>query len=142
MSHVDGDARAALQMLVKAAGDGRLDELCDRLGVRVLGAFGSAVSPATTDQGAIDPGDLDIAVGFRGARRELELIDGLVALTGYDGIDLLDVDRANPVVRAEALTGVPLYQDANRVFATEQMAAVAERFDTEWLRELDLRTLT
>jgi hypothetical protein len=75
-------------------------------------------------------------------RRELELIGGLVALTGYDAIDLVDVDDANPVVRAEALTGIPLYQDASGVFASEQMAAVAERFDTEWLRQLDLRTLT
>jgi hypothetical protein len=136
------DARAALQVLVEAAGDGRLDELCDRLGVRLLGAFGSAVRSASADQGAIDPNDLDIAVGFRGSRRELELIDGLVAMTSYDGIDLVDVDRANPVVRADALTGIPLYQDASGVFATEQMTAIAERFDTEWLRRLDLRTLT
>jgi hypothetical protein len=135
------DARSAFRTLVEAANDGQLDELCDRLGVRLLGAFGSATKDAP--EGALsEPGDLDIAVGFRGPRRELELIDGLVVLTGYERIDLVDVDAANPVARAEAFVGVPLYQDADGVFATEQMAALAERRDTEWLRRLDLRALT
>jgi hypothetical protein len=142
VSRHDGAARAALRVLVEAAGDGRLYELCGRLGVRVLGAFGSAVSDPDGGREAVEPSDLDIAVGFRGRPNELDLIDGLIALTGYDRIDLVDVDRANPVIRAEALTGIPLYQDAPMVSAIEQMAAIAERFDTEWLRQLDVRTLT
>jgi hypothetical protein len=135
------NARTALRTLEVAASDGRLDELCDRLGVRLLGAFGSATKEAAGESSS-DPGDLDIAVGFRGPRRELELIDGLVVLTGYERIDIVDVDAAGPVARAEALVGVPLYQDADGVYATEQMAALAERRDTEWLRRLDLRALT
>ncbi|MGH9247104.1 MAG: hypothetical protein ACRD29_22840, partial [Acidimicrobiales bacterium] len=81
-------ARKALDRLIEAARSGRLEEVCDRLGVRVLGAFGSA----TRSGAAAD--DLDVAVGFVGAARELELLDALIELTGYDTIDLLVVDRA------------------------------------------------
>lgn len=129
------DARAALGALLAAVADGRLDELCDRLGVRVLAAFGSA----TSDEH--DAADLDLGVGFIGEPRVLELLDGLVALTGFDRIDLAVLDGADPVLRSEALTGIPLYQHAAGVFATEQMAALAERRDTEWLRRLDLEAM-
>ncbi len=129
------DARAALDRLLAAAGDGRLDELCERLGVRVLAAFGSAAS------GGGEANDLDIAAGFLGSPRVLELIDGLVALSGYDRIDLAILDGADPVLRSEALTGTPLFQHAPGVFATEQMAALAERRDTEWLRRLDVEAM-
>lgn len=129
------DARAALGALLAAVADGRLDELCDRLGVRVLAAFGSA----TSDEH--DAADLDLGVGFIGEPRVLELLDGLVALTGFDRIDLAVLDGADPVLRSEALTGIPLYQHAAGVFATEQMAALAERRDTDWLRRLDLEAM-
>jgi predicted nucleotidyltransferase len=129
------DARHALDRLLAAAADGRLDEVCERFGVRLLGAFGSATVPGA------EPSDLDLGVGFRAEARVLELLDALTALTGYDRIDLVVLDGADPVVRAEALTGVPLYQHAPGVFATEQMAALAERRDTEWLRRLDLEAL-
>ena len=134
------DARSALETLGAAAEDGRLDELCDRLEVRLLGAFGSAAKPA--EQGIGVEHDLDIAVGFRSRPQELQLLDGLVRLTGYDRIDLVNIDGADPVLRAEAMVGVPLYQHAAGVCATEQMAALAERSGAEWLRRLDLRTLT
>ncbi|MGH9244822.1 MAG: hypothetical protein ACRD29_10995, partial [Acidimicrobiales bacterium] len=84
---------------------------------------------------------LDVAVGFVGAARELELLDALIELTGYDTIDLLVVDRADPVARAQAFVGVPLYERQRGGYATEQLAALAERRDTEHLRRLDLRAL-
>lgn len=53
--------RTALQRLRDAAADGTLDALCERHGVRLLAAFGSA-----TREGGEEPADLDIA--FAGAR--------------------------------------------------------------------------
>lgn len=131
--------RQALARLERATAEGQLDDLCDRLEVRVLGAFGSATRAAR--DGDPEPDDLDIAVGFRGPPRELDLLDGLTRLTGTDGIDLLVLDGAEPVARSEGLVGVPLYEDERGRFAIEQMAALAERRDTAHLRELDLRTL-
>lgn len=50
-----------------------------RLGVRVLGVFGSAARPD-----AVAPGDLDVAVGFVGAPQELALLDVLTQLAGAE----------------------------------------------------------
>jgi predicted nucleotidyltransferase len=124
--------REALARLVRATEDGTLDALCDALGVRVLGAFGSVVRDDP------DPDDLDVGVGFDGPPHELELIDALARLTGSDRIDLAVLDGASPVLRAEALVGIPLYERTAGRFAIEQMAALAERRDTEHLRRLDL----
>lgn len=51
------------------------------------------------------------------------------------------IDGAAPVLRARALSGLGLYESEPGVFATEQMAALAEERDTAWLRRLDLETL-
>ncbi|MCX7620863.1 MAG: hypothetical protein N2037_08490 [Acidimicrobiales bacterium] len=104
----------------------------------MLGVFGSAIA----NDG--DPNDLDVALGFLGEPHLLELLDGPVELSGYDRIDLAVLDGADPVLRSEALCGIPLYQLYQyqpSVFATEQMAALAERRDTEWLRRLDLEAM-
>ena len=71
----------------------------------------------------------------------LDLLDELAALTDYDGIDLVVIDGANPVLRAEALTGVPLFEHEPGGYAVAQMAALAEKWDTAWLRELALERL-
>lgn len=129
------EATAALATLRSAADDGTLDEICERHGVRLLSAFGSALTLP-------NPGDLDLAVGFRGQRRNLlALIDELIQLTGFDRLDVAVLDGANPVLRARALSGLGLYEHTAGVFATEQMAALAEARDTAWLRRLDLETL-
>lgn len=127
--------RTALERLVAAAEDGTLDRICERHGVRVLGAFGSATSSA-------DAHDLDLGVGFLHERRDvLGLLDEMVQLTDYDGIDLAVVDGADPVLRARALSGIGLYEHVAGAYATEQMAAQAEARDTAWLRRLDLDEL-
>lgn len=128
--------REALDRLGEAVRDGRLDRLCADHGVRLLGAFGS-----TTRAEPSEPRDLDVAVGFLAQPRLLDLIGALADLCGDDGLDVAVLDGAGPVLRARALVGVPLYEHAAGVYATEQMAALAEYWDTAWLRRLDRRVL-
>lgn len=135
------DPVAALGRLRAAADDGSLDVLCQRLDVRLLGAFGSAARAYRGLANRAAPRDLDIAVSFAGPPRLLELVDALVALTGYDAVDVAVIDGANPVLRAEAMVGVPLYERRRGDYATTQMAALAERRDTAFLRRLDLQAL-
>ena len=127
--------REALDELMRAAGDGRLDAVSTELGVRVLGVFGSAVDPRS------DPNDLDISVWFETDSHALELLDRLVEITGTDRIDLLDLGRAEPVARARGLTGIGLFEAEPGQWATTQMAALAQERDTEHLRELDRQAL-
>ncbi len=130
------DVPTALARLRAAADDGRLDDVAERLGVRVLGVFGSAARPD-----AVAPGDLDVAVGFVGAPQELALLDALTQLAGTDHVDLLVLDGADPLARAEGFTGIGLFEVTAGAWATEQMAALAERRDTAHLRTLDRRAL-
>ena len=51
------------------------------------------------------------------------------------------IDGASPVLRAEALVGLPLYEATRGAYAVTQMAALAERRDTAHLRRLDLDAL-
>lgn len=136
------DPVTAVGRLLEAADDGRIDALCERLGVRLLGVFGSA---ARAHRGlgpdAPAPRDLDIAASFTGPNRLLDLLDGLTALTDCDVIDVAVIDGANPVLRAEALVGLPLYEATPGDYAVTQMAALAERRDTAHLRRLDLDAL-
>lgn len=128
---------AALDRLRQAAADGVLDGICERHGVRLLGAFGSAVAWDRHERAS----DLDVAVSLRSEPDVVGLLDELVQLTGCDLIDLVVIDGAPPLLRAEALTGVPLFEAERGAFATAQMAALAERRDTAWLRQLDLDAL-
>ena len=129
-------ARDAVAKLVESCGDGTIDALCERLGIRIMGIFGSAAR-----EGPTDPRDVDIAVGFDGPPKELALIDALTALTKYERFDIAIVDHAEPLLRANALVGIPLYERESGQYATEQMYALAERRDTDWMRELDLKTM-
>ena len=129
-------AREAVDTLKAAAAAGRIDEICERLGVRLLGVFGSACRSSGPE-----PGDVDIAVSFAGPRRDLDLIDALVQLTEFDAIDLAVVDLADPVLRGVAFVGIPLFEAVPGAYAVAQMAALAEQRDTAWLRRLDLETM-
>lgn len=126
----------ALESLRDAAGDGRLDTLCATHGVRLLGVFGSALA---VDRGDADePHDIDVAVSFAGRTETISLLDELTALTDCDRIDLVVLDGASPVLRAEAMCGLGLYQAEVGLWARTQMSALAERRDTQALRDLDL----
>ena len=133
--------REALARLLEATGDGRLDDLCERRGVALLSAFGSAAVAADDSDVVDEPDDLDIGVAFGSEPDLLGLLDEFVVLTGFDGIDLVPLDDAGPVLRSEALTGLPLFESVAGAFAQAQMAALAERWDTAWLRRLDLEAM-
>jgi predicted nucleotidyltransferase len=132
------DPRTGLRRLQAAEQDGRLEQLCQRHGVRVLTVFGSA---ARAD---VEPRDLDVAVAFEPHRSAdvLALLDDLTQLTMSDDVDRLVLGRAGPVARERALVQcLPLYESEPTAYATAQIAAMGERMDTEWLRALDLETM-
>lgn len=130
--------QAALTRLRDAATRGELTRLCRAHGLRLLVVFGSAADPAT----AGSAGDLDLAFWPRDGVDLLRLHDDLHALTGFDGIDLLDLSRAGVVARAQALgRGWPLYEAEAHLFAEEQVTALVRRLDTQWLRDLELDVL-
>lgn len=128
------DPAVALARLRVAAEDGTIDEISERRGVRLLAVFGSALRSS-------DAGDIDVAVSFMADPDVLGLIDDLTTLTGYERFDVAVIDGADPVIRARGLTGLGLYESEKGLFATEQMAALAEEWDTRWLRRLSLRAL-
>lgn len=130
-------AAEAAERLVAAADSGEVDDICKARGVRLLGLFGSAAQPA----GGPPPNDVDVAVSWEDQPDELGLLDDLVVLTGFDGIDLAVIDRADPLLRANALVGKGLFESEPGLYAVTQMAALAEERDTRWLRDLDLEAL-
>ncbi len=109
-----GDAARATVMARRAArrpqssriGHGDLDDALQALDVDLLGIFGSAVDPDRVGE----PVDLDIAVRFGRPVRLLQLIDLLVRLTDFDRVDVAVVEGRDPVLDAEALCGIPLYE--------------------------------
>lgn len=135
------DHRAAAERLLVVAESGGLDDLCEQFGVRLLSIFGSAVR--NDAPGAPDPQDLDVAVAFRpGSAGDLfGFVAKLADLAGPAELDPLDLDAAEPVARAEALSGMPLYEDAPGAFAEARIAALLTRWDTAWLRRMQLEVL-
>lgn len=129
------DARAALVRLQESIDGGTLDADLERLGVSVLSAFGSATRPGG------EPADLDIGVRFSGPARLLEIIDLLVTATGYDRIDAAVITGDQPVLDAEALFGIGLYEAERGAYANAQMAALGHRWDTAKFRDLDVQLL-
>lgn len=66
----------------------------------------------------------------------------MAAAAGPAEVDLVDLARGPVTLRAEALsTGLPLYESEPGAWANSQMAATLERWDTAWLRELDLHLM-
>lgn len=139
------DHRAAARRLVAAASAGELDSLCEEFGVRLLALFGSAdIGSAEGGGEPTQPArDLDVAVAFRsGSPGDLfAFVARLAAAVGPANVDPLDLDAAEPVVRAEALSGTPLYEAAPGAFAEAHIAALLTRWDTAWLRRLELERL-
>lgn len=129
-------ARAAMARLRTLASEGALEDWAPRHGVRAVVAFGSAVA----DTGPAR--DLDVAVLLSTGASLLSVVNGLIALVGFDGIDVLDLGRGGPVVREQALVGgEALYEDERGLVAELQIAATSQRMDTEWLHRLRLEAL-
>ena len=106
--------------------------------VLLLTAFGSALRPGAR------PRDLDLGVVFAhdAPRDVLGLLDHLVQLAGFDGIDLAVLNGAGPVIRERALVGAEvLFEAAPSVHANAAIAATMERMDTAWMRDLALKEM-
>jgi predicted nucleotidyltransferase len=117
--------------------NGELDAFVERNNLRLVTLFGSASRDEPTAH------DVDIAVSARSGERLdiLDVVNDLLALTGSDDIDVLDLDRAGPVARQHALFGEPLYESEPGLYAREQDRASMERMDTEWFRMLNLKLM-
>lgn len=134
--------REALAVLLAAAGTGELERFCIRWDVLLLVAFGSAADPERADAAH----DLDLAVAFAKSPPGLGYFTFITELMGWlqlSEVDVLELDRADPVSREQALAFdiVPLYERRAGTLAERQMQATAERMDEAWLRRLDLALL-
>lgn len=128
-----------LSRLRKAAKSGELPALCDRFGLDLVVVFGSTV------KGKARPRDLDIAVSTRRGRARLALLDLYEAFTAICGpcdLDVMVLDRADPVARYEALLGtLPLYEHTPGRFAEVRMAALNQYVETAPMRALSLEMM-
>lgn len=130
--------REAAADLIRAADDGRLEELCQRVGLSLVVLFGSAVLEDAT------PADLDIAVLPVASDRldRVATTTAFIDLVHVDAIDLLDLSRAGVMVRAHALgQGMPLYESVEGLYARQQMRAVPMAMELGWLTALELELL-
>lgn len=73
----------------------------------------------------------------------IRVTSALVGALSCDDIDVLDLDRAGIVARANALAGaLPLYEDQRGAYTRAAMAALGMAADTDWIRDLQLDRLT
>lgn len=93
--------REALGRLDFAVKSGEIEQLCIRHGLDLLVVHGSVVEQAPLRP----PGDLDIACrSLPGTELDvIGLINDLMELTGFDGVDLLVLNAAGVVASARAL---------------------------------------
>lgn len=128
----------ALATLRAESRSGVLDDLCERHGLSLLVAFGSAVTNSMRDGAK----DLDIAVHSDDAIDVIGLLADLTDLTSLDAIDLLDLRRAGPVVAVEALhNGEVLVERRPHLADRLLMRATLEKLDTQWLRDWALELM-
>ncbi|WP_028938045.1 nucleotidyltransferase family protein [Pseudonocardia spinosispora] len=134
-----GDPHEGFARLRAAAESGELDGLCRERHIRVLTVFGSAA------RGEESPRDLDIGVlsEFDEGFDILAVVDDFIHLTGMDNIDVVHLNRGGPVIRERALgaDSFGLYESEPAALANAQMAAIAERVETDPMRKLNLELL-
>lgn len=131
------DAATTRASLLAAADDRRLEQACATLGIELLVLFGSGVDAET-------PADVDLAVGYEPEAEHdlLALLDAVAGLAPGDHVDVLDLDRAGPVARVQALTrGRVLVERTPGVFTRREMFALGEYAETSHMREALLREL-
>lgn len=131
----------ALSVLRDAAVSGELRQVCRRLGIEVLVAFGSAVDPSPIRP----PRDLDVAVRLEPDTTSdlVDVVNALIDLTGFTWVDVMDLGRAGVVARARALGphAEPLYEAESGAVALAQMAALTYAMETAPMRRQDLELL-
>lgn len=131
----------ALRRLRELAASGQIAALCERHNVTLLVVHGSVL-----DAQPLRPArDLDLAFQVRrGVEYDtVALANDLIDAAGFEGLDIMDLLRANPVARARALGpgGLVLYEAESGLFARAQMAALTTAMETRRLRRLDLELL-
>lgn len=133
-----GTPTEGVARLRAAAESGELDAFCARHDIRVLTVFGSA------GRGEERPRDLDVGVlvepghGFD----VLAAVTELIELAGTDLVDLVHLNRGGPVIRERAFVGsIALYESEPGALANAQVAAIAERVETDPMRRLSLELL-
>ncbi|MGJ7907607.1 hypothetical protein ACOQFL_14150 [Actinopolyspora sp. H202] len=133
--------REALGWLHSAVESGEVERLCGRYDLDLLVVHGSAVERESSRA----PADLDIACRHRPgtALDVVGLINDLMGLTGFDGIDLLDLNTAGVVATARALgpRSLLLYEAEPSLFTLAQIAALTMEMETRHLRLLDLKLM-
>lgn len=130
--------QAALYRLRSEARDGVLAGVCGEAGIELLVAFGSATDPGWP----VAPRDLDLAVVMTTDTDLLRVIDALVTHLAFDRIDVMDLDRAGSVARAQALgRGELLHEQTPGTFAEHQILALVQHADTQWMRDMQLEAL-
>jgi hypothetical protein len=132
MSQVD-----AVERLLRAADDGTLAAVCARHSVTILTLFGSArTDPASAR-------DVDVAAQLGRTDGDVgALVVDLMELAGTDAVDVLVLNSASPVARFAGLVeALPLWEATTGAWASAQMAAALEFYETDWLRRLDLQLM-
>lgn len=132
--------RDALAVLRKKAADGSLGTLCERLGIELLVAHGSAV----VDDALRKPRDLDLAFGSSDRRADIvEIVAALIDASAFEGIDVMDLRRAGDVTRARALGphSELMYEARPSLFTEAQIAALTTEMESRYLRRRDLELM-
>lgn len=127
----------SFRRLDAAVASGELARLCEEHGLEVVVLFGSALTSA-------EPGDIDLAVGFSpGARRDLlGVVNALADLVPGDHLDIMDLDRADPVAQRAATDHMRVLFEADPTVAAERAIKAFMLFeDTRWLRRLQQESL-
>ena len=117
---------------------------------------GAGAGVRTVVENAVAPPEADVSdsvpcVGSRhvhpcrgrsGRRDLLGAVEDLAALVPGDHLDVMDLDRAGPVARVEALTkGEVLLETRRGAFTEREMSALGEYLETAYLRDALLREL-
>lgn len=133
--------RATFERLHGGVESGAVERLCVKHDLDLLVVHGSVVIEAPLRP----PADLDVACRFRrgSAQDVIGLINDLIDLTGFDGVDLLVLNTAGVVATARALgpQSVPLYEAERSLFTLAQIAALTTEMETRHLRLLDLKLM-
>lgn len=107
----------------------QINNLCRKYNAELLVLFGSRVATTKTK-----PRDTDIAVSFGrrpSAREELDFFYDSVSLFATDKLDVVVLDKADPVLLKEvALYGIPIFEKQRGVFDQFIINAVAKYQDT------------
>lgn len=132
-----GRAQRQLVNLLAERESGELGELCASLHIDLPVLFGSA------RRDPVDARDLNIAYAFEHGMvsDDLAVVNAFGSRYG-DGLDMMALDRADPVSLYEALCkGEVLVERTPEKFALRQMFAFGQFCDTQWMRDMQLEAL-